>query len=246
MELRLAGKTAIVTGGGSQVGYGRAICLALAREGCNVVVADIDLVGAQLTATDAERFGVKAIAVEVNVTVPESVKKMVRQTLDTFGSIDILVNNAGASSSMKPLIEKTLDEIMFDIQVNLLGHIIVIKEVVPIMLKQGKGRIINFSGGQGIPNLSTYGAAKAGVEALTRAIARELAPHGIIVNAVAPGLARTGLTRDAPAEFFEAYKKTSALSRLCKPDDVAPVVVFLASDACTFIVGQTIRISATP
>lgn len=246
MELGLWGKTAIVTGAGSQVGYGKAICLALAKEGCNVVVADVDLAGAQQTAADTERLGVKALAIEVDVTVPESVRRMVQQTVEVFGSIDILVNNAGASSSMKPLIEKRLEEIMFDIQVNLLGQIIVIKEVVPVMLRQRKGRIINVSGGQGIPNLAVYGAAKAGVEALTRAVARELAPYGIIVNAVVPGLARTGLTKDAPSEFFEAYERTSALSRLCEPNDVAPVVVFLASDACSFIVGQVIRISATP
>lgn len=246
MALRLNGKTALVTGAGSQIGYGKAICLAFAKEGCNVAAADIDLQGAQMTAQEVERLGVKGLAVDVDVRNPESVKGMIQKVMDAFGRIDILINNAGASSPMKPLTEKTWEEIKFDIEVNLVGQINVIKEVAPIMIKQGGGRIINFSGGQGIPNLSIYGAAKAGVEALTKAVARELAPHGVIVNAVAPGLAKTGLTKDAPPEFFEAYKRASALNRLCEPDDVAPIVVFLASDLCSFVVGQVVRISATP
>ncbi len=93
--------------------------------------------------------------------------------------------------------------------------------------------------------MSAYGAAKAGVVAFSQALAKEVAQFGVIVNVVAPGLAQTGLTRDAPSEFLEAYKKGSALRRLCTPEDIAPVVAFLASDICSYIVGQVVRISAS-
>jgi 3-oxoacyl-[acyl-carrier protein] reductase len=112
------------------------------------------------------------------------------------------------------------------------------------MAKQKYGRIINTSGGQGIPTISVYGAAKAGVEAWTHALALEVASLGIIVNGVAPGLGETGLTDNAPPEFLEGNRQRSAIKRLCTPADVAPAVAFLASDVCSYMVGQWIRLSA--
>jgi len=169
----------------------------------------------------------------------------VEQVLDHFKKIDILVNNAGASSPQKPFSEKPKEEWDFDISVNLYGQMNVIKAVVPHMISRRYGRIINFTGGQGIPGLSTYGAAKAAIVAFSKALAKELAPYGIFVNVVAPGLSKTGLTKDATQEFIDRYLQSSAIKRLCTPADVAPVVTFLASDLCSYITGQVIRISAT-
>ena len=245
MDLGLKGKVAHVTGAGSQIGYGKGIVLTLAREGCDIIAADIDLEGAKKTAAEVEALGPKAMAVKVDVTDRAEVDDMVKAVLKQFGKIDILVNNAGASSELKPFLEMTKEDWDFDINVNLYGQMNVAHAVTPHMISRQYGRIINVSGGQGIPTISVYGAAKAGIEAFTQALAREVGPSGVIVNAVGPGLAQTGLVLKAPAEFVEAYRQSSILKRLCTPDDVAPVVAFLASDICSYMVGQCIHLEAS-
>jgi NAD(P)-dependent dehydrogenase (short-subunit alcohol dehydrogenase family) len=126
-----------------------------------------------------------------------------------------------------------------------MGQMNVAQAVLPGMLSRKYGRIVNVSGGQGIPNISVYGAAKAGVEAFTHALAMEVGPFGVIVNGVGPGLGRTGLTSNAPDAFLEAHARSTALGRLCTPEDVAPVVAFLASDVCSYMAGQCITLSAS-
>lgn len=246
MDLGLKGKVAIVTGAGSQIGYGKAVVLYLAREGCDIVAADIDLKGAKQTAAEVESLGRKAMAVKVDVANRAEVDAMVKAALDKFGRIDILVNNAGTSSEMKPFIKMTRADWAIDINVNLYGQMNVAQAVLPHMMSRKYGRIINISGGQGVPTISIYGAAKAGVEAFTRALAKEVASSGVIVNGVAPGLAETGLVAPrASREFIEAYRQMSALKRLCKPEDMGPVVAFLASDVCSYMVGQFIHLETS-
>ena len=245
MDLRLNDKIALVTGAGSQIGYGRAIAVTLAEEGCDVIAADIDVDGAVKTVASIEALGRKSLAVKVDVTRQEEVDAMVKQAIDTFGRIDILVNNAGSSSELRPFLEMTEEDWNYDIGINLLGQMRVAKAVLPHMISQKYGRIINTSGGQGIPNISIYGAAKAGVVMFTQALAREVARHGVIVNAVGPGLGKTGLIYRAPEEFLEGERQRSLLKRLCTPDDVAPVVAFLASDRCSYMVGQLIQLSTS-
>lgn len=245
MDLRLKGKVALVTGAASRIGYGRSIALALAREGCAVVAADIDEEGAKKTAAEIEHLGCQAMAAKVDVTRRAEVDGMVRAVLERFGRIDILVNNAGASSRLKPFVEMTQPDWDVDIGVNLLGQMNVAQSVLPGMLSRKYGRIINVSGGQGIPNISVYGAAKAGVEAFTHALAMEVGNSGVVVNGVGPGLGITGLTENAPREFLDAHARNSALGRLCTPEDVAPVVAFLASDVCSYMAGQFITLSAS-
>ena len=245
MDLRLKGKIALVTGPASPTGYGRSIALALAFEGCDLALADIDLEGAQRTAAEIQKLGCRALAVEVDVANRAEVDGMVKAVLEKFGRIDILVNNAGASSRLKPFVEMTPSDWDLDIGVNLLGQMNVAQAVLPGMLSRKYGRIINTSGGQGIPNISIYGAAKAGVEAFTHALAMEVGNSGVIVNGVAPGLGKTGLTVNAPHRFLDAHAKNSALGRLCTPQDVAPVVAFLASDVCSYMAGQFITLSAS-
>jgi NAD(P)-dependent dehydrogenase (short-subunit alcohol dehydrogenase family) len=168
---------------------------------------------------------------------------MVQAAIDRFGRIDILVNNAGASSQDKPFMEKTKSDWDLDIGVNLYGQMNVAQAVIPFMAERKYGRIINTSGGQGLPTISTYGAAKAGVEAFTHSLALEVAALGIIVNGISPGLGETGLLVRTAEEHKQGYLRMSALNRLCTPQDVAPAVAFLASDACSYMVGQWLRLS---
>ena len=245
MDLRLTDKIALVTGASSQIGYGKTIATTLAEEGCNVIAADIDVEGAEKTVAAVKALDRKSLAVKVDVTRQEEVDAMIKQAIDAFGRIDILVNNAGSSSELRPFIEMTEDDWHYDIGINLLGQMRVARAVLPHMIAQKYGRIINTSGGQGIPNISIYGAAKAGVVKFTEALAREVARHGVIVNAVGPGLGKTGLIYRAPEDFLEGERQRSLLKRLCTPDDVAPVVAFLASDRCSFMVGQLVQLSTS-
>jgi len=245
MDLLLKDKVAIVTGAGSQIGYGKAICLTLAEEGCDVVCADINLKGARQTAAAVKASGRQTLAVKADVTRQPQVDAMVDRTMEKFGRIDILVNNAGASSQLRPFMEMTEKDWEFDIQTNLVSQMRVARAVLPHMIKRKYGRIVNTSGGQGFPDISIYGAAKGGVVQFTKALAREVAQYGIIVNAVGPGLGKTGLVWRAPKAMLEGEKQASLLHRLCEPRDVAPVVAFLASDKCSYMIGQLVQLSSS-
>ncbi len=245
MDLFLKDKVALVTGAGSQIGYGKAICLTLAKEGCDVVCADINLEGAKQTAAEIKALGRQALAVKADVTEPAQVAALVEKAIKKFGKIDILVNNAGASSLLRPFIEMTEEDWDFDIKTNLYSQMRVARAVLPHMIARKYGRIVNTSGGQGIPGISIYGAAKGGVVQFTKALAREVAQYGVIVNAVGPGLGKTGLVYRAPKEMLEGEKRASVLHRLCEPADVAPVVAFLASDRCSYMVGQLIQLGTS-
>jgi 3-oxoacyl-[acyl-carrier protein] reductase len=232
MDLKLKGKVALVTGAGSQIGYGKNIALTLAHEGCDIIIGDINLEGAKQTAAEIEARGHKVLAVKVNVTDRTEVDNMVKQGIEKFGKIDVLVNNAGASSKMVPFMEMTKKDWDFDIDVNLYGQLNVAQSVLPHMISRKYGRIINTSGGQGIPTISMYGAAKGAIVQWTRALAREVAHFGIVVTVYSPGLGATGLTVNDSRK--ENMAKASPLGRLCQPDDVGPLVAFLASDISTY------------
>jgi NAD(P)-dependent dehydrogenase (short-subunit alcohol dehydrogenase family) len=245
MDLQLKDKVAIVTGAGSQIGYGKAIAITLAEEGCNIVAADVDFAGARQTVTHVQSLGRQALAVKMDVTHPAEVTAMAEQAIKEFGKIDILVNNAGASSREQPFMKMTEEDWAFDIGVNLLGQIRVARAVLPYMLERKYGRIINTSGGQGLPMISIYGAAKGGVVQFTKALAREVGDKGIVVNAVGPGLGKTGLTYRAPKEMLAGELESSLLKRLCEPSDVANLVAFLASDKCSYMMGQLVSLSTS-
>jgi NAD(P)-dependent dehydrogenase (short-subunit alcohol dehydrogenase family) len=245
MDLKLKDKVALVTGAGSQIGYGRGIARTLAEEGCKLVISDIKTEGLQKTAEELEAMGASVLAVKADNTNRAEVDDMVKKAIDRFGQIDVLVNNAGASGPFKMFVEMTTQDWSFDINVNLYGQMNVAQAVLPYMLERKYGRIINFAGGQGIPGLSTYGAAKAGVIMFSQSLAKEVAPHGIVVNILGPGLGMTGLVEHtASAEFLEGETKRSSLKRLCTPEDVGPAVAFLASDRCSYLNGQLFSLSA--
>jgi NAD(P)-dependent dehydrogenase (short-subunit alcohol dehydrogenase family) len=232
MDLKLKGKTALVTGAGSQIGYGKNIALTLAEEGCDLIIGDIDLEGAKKTAAEVEAKGCRVMVVRVNVVEREDVDRMVESGLRTMGKIDILVNNAGASNRMMPFLQMTKKEWDFDIGVNLYGQMNVAQAVLPHMISRKYGRVINTAGGQGIPTLSLYGAAKGAIVQWTRALAREVAGSGVVVTCYSPGLGATGLTAHDPRMADMA--KASPLGRLCIPEDIGPLVAFLASDISTY------------
>jgi 3-oxoacyl-[acyl-carrier protein] reductase len=247
MELGLKGKVALVTGAGSQRGFGKGIALALAKEGCDVIIGDINLEGAQKTAAEVEALGVKAMALKADITSNEEVNNMVKAGLEKFGRIDILVNNAGATGHGKPIYEGTEEDWHINVDINLKGPWYCIKAVIPQMLKRKSGKIINFSSGVvriGFPDAAPYTAGKAGILGLTRALAAEVGPSGINVNAIAPGMGDTNLLDDygLSDEDKQAYAESVPMRRLTTPQDIGNMVVFLASDAASDITGQTIQV----
>jgi NAD(P)-dependent dehydrogenase (short-subunit alcohol dehydrogenase family) len=244
MDLRLNDKVALVTGAGGQTGYGRNIAITLAREGCDIIVADLDMAGAEKTAAEVQALGRKSLAVKVDVTNRPEVDAAVKAAIDQFGRIDILVNNAGANTRDKPFLEMTKADWDLAINVNLIGQMNFAQSVIPHMITQKYGRVINTTGGRGIPMVSVYGAAKAGIVAWTHSLAAEVAQFGVIVNGISPGLGDTGLTKEnSPPGFKEMIMQRSMLRRLCKPEDVGPAVAFLASDLCSYMTGQFIDLS---
>jgi len=241
-------RVAVVTGAGSPRGIGRSIALALAEKGADVVVADLDLAGAETVAGEILALKRNAMAVRVDVTRQEHVAEMVRKGIERFGRIDILVNNAGITQPIRvmDMTEADWDRI---VAVNLKGTFLCSKAVLPVMIKQGYGRIVNMSSvsakrGGGVFGGAHYSAAKAGILGFAKALAREVAAHGITVNSVAPGLIATDIR--GGLESPERQKEMSRdipVQRLGTPEEVAAAVAFLASEEAAYITGEEIDIN---
>ena len=245
MDLGLKGKTAIITGAGSQKGFGKAAALTLAREGCNVVVADIDLEGAEQTAAEIRTSGRTAIAIGVDVTLSTQVDRMVKTTLGKFGQIDILACIAGATTVPKFFVDKTEEEWDKDFNLNLRGVLYCIRAVLPHMLSRKSGKIITTASVnviKGFPTTSTYAAAKSGLAGFTRVLANEVAGEGINVNCIAPGLGLTNFVTGEPPGGIQGIIAGIPNKRTTTPQDIANAVAFLASDVSSDIVGQMISV----
>jgi NAD(P)-dependent dehydrogenase (short-subunit alcohol dehydrogenase family) len=246
MDLGLTNKIAMVTGAGSQKGYGKGIALTLAKEGCNVIVADIDLQGAQQTAAEIESLGRQALALKANIAKSAEVQEMVKAGLAKFGKIDILVNNAGAITTPKNLTEKTEEEWNRDIDLNLKGTINCTTAVLPGMISNKNGKIINISSigaKKGVAHAVVYNAAKAGIVGFTQSLAVEVAPMGINVNSVAPGIGLTNFGGGAPPpDMLKNALARIPVRRTTTPQDIANMVAFFASDVSSDVVGQTIGV----
>ncbi len=259
MELGLDGKTVIVTGGGSNIGRG--ISLAFARERVNLVIADIDEEQARKTATKAEELGaVKTLTVKSDVSAWEQVQTMVQKALDTFGQIDVLVNNVGWTIE-RLFVEKPRAEWEKEIQLNLWSMINCTRAVLDHMIARKRGAIVSIgsdAGRMGEFREGVYAACKAGVIGLTKTLAREVGRHGIRLNVVCPGTTMPGSQEEVgrtsmwassfgtgwnTPEMRDRIAKAYPLRRIGRPEDLANAVVFLASNAASFITGQTLSVS---
>lgn len=240
----LKGKTAVVTG--ASRGIGREIAVKFAKNGANVVVnyrKSEDAV--REVVKEIEALGVKALAVQCDISSYSDVENMMKKCIEEFGAIDILVNNAGITKDglLMRMKEDDFDSV---IDTNLKGAFNCTKHVSMIMLKQRRGRIINISSVSGITGNAgqvNYSAAKAGIIGMTKAVARELASRGITCNAVAPGYIQTDMTDVLPEKVKDAIMVTIPLKRLGMPQDVANAVAFLASEEASYITGQVINVN---
>jgi 3-oxoacyl-[acyl-carrier protein] reductase len=239
----LDGRGALVTGGSR--GIGRAICLELGRHGAKVAVnyqtneAKAEQVAAEITACGGEAFAVRG-----DVTDPAAAAAIVKETVDRFGSLEILVNNAGITRDglLMRMSEADWDDVQ---NTNLRGTFLVTKAAMRQMLRAKNGRIINISsvvGVMGNAGQANYAAAKAGMIGFTRAVAREVASRGITVNAIAPGFIQTDITAAMTEAQVAAVMGQVPLGRIANPEDVAPLVAFLASDGANYITGQCIHV----
>ncbi|MFQ5795849.1 MAG: SDR family NAD(P)-dependent oxidoreductase [Candidatus Bipolaricaulia bacterium] len=242
--MKLAGKVALVTGAAR--GIGAAIALTLAREGADVVVNDVDWEGAQRVANKIEKLGRKAKAIPADVSQREAVQRLVSDALSFFGRINILVNNAGIIRR-GTFVEHSPQEWEEVLKINLGGTFNCAHQVVPVMIKQGAGKIINISSVAGkigdIAAAPSYGTSKGAINAFTKSLARDLARYGINVNAVAPHAIETEMSREWSEEKRRGIVEAIPLKRLGKPQDVAEAVAFLASDAADFITGEIIDVN---
>ncbi len=239
----LQGKVAIVTGAAQ--GIGRAIAERLAADGADVAVVDLDVGRAQETVAAVAATGRRSLAIKANVADWTDVKAMADQVMTEFGRIDILVNNAGITRDGLLLRMKEEDwNLVLD--VNLKGTFHCTKAVLPAMLKQRGGAVVNIAsvvGVMGNAGQANYSASKAAVIGLTKTVAREYASRGVTVNAVAPGFIETAMTEALGADAREVLLKQIPLGRLGKPEDVAQAVRFLVSPTAAYITGHVLHVN---
>ena len=241
----LKDKVAIITG--ARRGMGRTHALTLAKAGAKVVVSDISLEDCQKVVEEIEKEKGEAIAVKCDVTKKEEVDEMVKRTIEKFSKVDILVNNAGICQ-FKPFLELTEEEWDKTLDINLKGYFLCAQACAKEMAKQKSGVIVNIASvamgqqGVGFPSIVHYCASKGGIVAMTEALAAELAPYNIRVNAVAPGMIDTPMieaTKSDP-KVMEATLARIPMHRAGKPEEVSNLVLFLASDGSSYMTGSTV------
>src|SRR5829696_2971634 len=245
MDLLLNDKVALVTGAGS--GIGASIAAILAREGCVVCIADLRVELAQKVEKDLKKEGGKAFSAQLDVGDPKQVEQVVRRVVDVYGRIDILVNNAGILKT-GPIVDSSVQDWEEVSKINLSSVFYCSKAVLPFMIEEKYGKIVNIAsvsamrGGGALGN-TLYGTTKAGVVAMTKGLARELAPLRINVNAIAPAVAETSMTKNRLSpELRGKIRERIPMGRLGEASDVANLAAFLASDVSGYITGETIAI----
>ena len=241
--MKLKNKTAIITGGAN--GLGRATALLFAKEGANVVVADMDENAGSKVINDIKNSGGRGLFVKVNVSDQEDVNKLVSAALKEFGKLHILINNAGIVSDGR-LVKMELEQWQKVIDVNLKGVFICAQAVSKVLVEQNEGgAIINTSSVVGLYGnfgQSNYVASKAGVIGMTKTWAKELGKYNIRVNAVAPGFMETDIIKSRPEKVINLMKEKTLLGRLGKPDDIANAFLYLASDEGSYVTGAVLSV----
>lgn len=245
MTLPMQGRVALVTGAAS--GIGQASALAFAQAGASVVVADINLAGAEESAQRIVQAGGTAIALGTDVSQGAAVATLVQTTLTHFGRLDYAHNNAGIAHPMLPIDEQSEETFDQVISINLKGVWLCMKHELPVLVRQGGGALVNTAsvlglvGGKG---LSAYVASKHGVAGLTKTAALEYARYNIRVNAVCPGVVRTAMTEPILAHptIGQAWVESQAIRRAADPVEIANAVVWLCSDAASFVTGHLMTI----
>jgi NAD(P)-dependent dehydrogenase (short-subunit alcohol dehydrogenase family) len=245
MDLLLNDKVALVTGAGG--GIGASIAEALAREGCVVCIADVNLELAQRVEKSLQKEGHQAFSVQMDVSDALRVDQVVRQVVSDYGRIDILVNNAGIIKT-EPMVDSSIQGWEEVSRINLSSVFYCSKAVLPFMIEEKYGKIVNIAsisamrGGGALGN-TLYGTTKAGVVAMTKGLARELAPLRINVNAIAPAVVETSMTESKlTPELREKIREKIPIGRLGNASDIASLAAFLASDISGYITGETIVI----
>jgi 2-dehydro-3-deoxy-L-rhamnonate dehydrogenase (NAD+) len=240
----LKNKVAIVTGAAR--GIGAAIAERFLKAEANVVIADADSTEAQKTARSLDPTGGHSLVVTVDVTSLAQTQAMASSVVDRFATIDILVNNAGVAGPNKPLVDVSEEEWEKVSATNLKGVFLCCKAVLPAMLKNRYGRIVNvasIAGKEGNPNLAPYSATKAGVICLTKALAKEVCTQGIYVNCITPAVIDTPILRQVTQQQIDYMTSRIPMGRVGKPEEVAALIHFLASDDCSFTTGACVDIS---
>lgn len=244
MDLFLKDKVAIVTGGAS--GIGRKTAEFFVQEGVRVFIADMQKDKIEETTEFLRGMGGDAKGFGVDVTEEKMVNLMVQEVLAQFGTVDILVNSAGVGGGMKPLETAEREEWQRILDINLVGTILCCKAVMPIMRQKNAGRIINIASEAGVSGekgLEVYAASKGGVIALTKSLAKALGRNNVTVNAVAPAFVHSPMTQFLTPELEKKWLQMYTIKRLGEVEDVASMIVFLCSDRCSWITGQTISIN---
>ena len=242
-KVRLRDRVAIVTGGGR--GIGRGIALGYAREGADVVIVSRTLAQVEEVAQEVRNMGRRSLALQIDVSNPDDVARMTQKTMKTFGRIDVLVNNAGVFSTV-PSLELPLIEWQKCLDINLTGVFLCSQAVGREMIKAGQGTIINIASilsFVAFPARVAYAASKGGVVQLTKVLGIEWAPHGVTVNAIAPGMIRTEIAEEqiSKKEFdLDEIAHRTPLRRMGDVQDVVGTAIFLASEEARFITGETI------